>query len=172
MFNETDLTVAYDRNFGPLSMGLGYIYYGLEGVKDSQEVYVSVGYDILLNPTLTVYREVSNYPSWYANLSLSHSFELPKGMDLNLGASAGYYSYDDVDEADGSSRYHNFLDGTVSVSLDVPLGKYFTMTPVIAYSFPLSDDARDFIPTASVASVASDNDADFFYGGIVFAMSF
>ncbi|MCJ7772505.1 MAG: hypothetical protein MUP22_05160 [Desulfobacterales bacterium] len=52
------------------------------------------------------------------------------------------------------------------------MGKYFTMTPMIAYSFPLSDEARDFIPTASVSEVADDNDADFFYGGITFSTSF
>ncbi len=173
IFNETDLTVSYDHSFGPVSLGAGYIYYGLEGLPDSQEVYISAGYNILLSPTLTVYREISNYPSWYARLSLSHSFELPKEITLNVGASAGYYSYDDVYEASSDShKYHNFHDGVISASLDVPLGKYFTMSPMIAYSFPLSDDARNFIPTLSVAEVADDNDADFFYGGVTFSTSF
>jgi len=173
VFNETDLTISYDHSFGPVSLGVGYIYYGLEGVPDSQEVYASVGYDILLSPTLTVYREVSNYPSWYINLGISHSFELPKGISLNLGASAGYYSYDDIYEAGGKShKYHNFHDGLISASLDIPLGKYFTVSPMIAYSFPLSDDARHFIPTMSIADVASDNDADFFYGGVILSATF
>ena len=173
MFNETDFTVAYDHSFGPVSLGVGYIYYGLEGVPDSQEVYIIAGYDMLLSPSITVYRKISNYPSWYVNFSLSHSFELPKGINLNLGASAGYYGYDDVYEAGSDShKYHNFHDGVISASLDIPLGKYFTMSPLIAYSFPLSDDARDFIPTMSIADVANDNDADFFYGGVTFSTSF
>lgn len=173
MFNETDLTVSYDHTFGPVSVGAGYIYYGLEGVPDSQEVYFSLGYDMLLSPTLTVYREISNYPTWYANLSLSHSFALPKGIILNVGASAGYYSYDDVYRAGSdSSKYHNFHDGVISAGLDVPLGEYFTMSPMIAYSFPLSNDARDMIPVMSVASVAGEDEADFIYGGVIFSTSF
>lgn len=172
VFNETDLTLSYDHDFGPVSLGAGYIYYGLEGVLDSQEVYLSIGGSILLSPTLTVYREISNYPSWYANLSISHSFELPKDISLNLGASVGYYSYDDVDRVDSSSTYHNFHDGTISASLDIPIGKYFTVSPLIAYSFPLSNDADEFIPTMSVMDVADDDESDFVYGGITFAMSF
>ena len=79
-FNETDLTLSYDKSFGMVGLGVGYIYYGLDGVDDSQEVYLSLGLDTLLSPSLTVYREVAHYQAWYISLGISHSFELPKDI--------------------------------------------------------------------------------------------
>ena len=73
---------------------------------------------------------------------------------------------------DSSSKYHNFHDGTISASLDIPIGKYITVSPMVAYSFPLSNDADDMIPTMSVMDIADDDESDFVYGGITFAMSF
>ena len=39
-WNETDFTAAYERSFGPVNLGAGYIYYALDGVDDSQEVFL------------------------------------------------------------------------------------------------------------------------------------
>jgi len=86
-FDETDMTLSYDKSFGMVSLGVslgaGYIYYGLDGVDDSQEIYLSLGLDTLLSPTLTVYREIAHLPSWYLSMGISHSFELPKEMTLD-----------------------------------------------------------------------------------------
>ena len=78
-FNETDLTLAYNRSFGPVGLGMGYIYYGLDGMDDSQEIYASIGLDIPLSPTLTAYREISHLPGWYFNFGISHSVDLFNG---------------------------------------------------------------------------------------------
>ena len=53
-FNETDMTLSYDKSFGMVGLGVGYIYYGLDAAKDSQEVYLSLSLDTLLSPSLTV----------------------------------------------------------------------------------------------------------------------
>lgn len=37
-FNETDLSLHYEKNFNKIITGLGYIYYGLDSVLDSQEI--------------------------------------------------------------------------------------------------------------------------------------
>ncbi|MDD4312687.1 MAG: hypothetical protein PHW41_09420, partial [Eubacteriales bacterium] len=71
--NETDLTVSYDRTFGSFSLGAGYIYYALDGLSDSQEVYASLGLDTLLAPTVKIYREIAHTPAWYVSLGISHS---------------------------------------------------------------------------------------------------
>ncbi|NQT68706.1 MAG: hypothetical protein HQ552_03905 [Desulfobacteraceae bacterium] len=71
-FNETDMTLSYDKSFGMVGLGVGYIYYGLDGVVDSQEIYLSASIDTLLSPSLTVYREIASLPSWYLSLGISH----------------------------------------------------------------------------------------------------
>jgi hypothetical protein len=173
-FNETDLTLSYDKSFGIVSMGVGYIYYALDAIDDSQEVYLSVGLDTLLSPTLTVYREISHLPSWYISLGISHSFELPKGITLDLGGSVGYYASDDdafveVDD-DGNAttdKYNAFHNGLISVGLTIPVGKYFSVVPMIAYSFPLTNEADNLIKSNSLS-----DKSDFVFGGVTASLSF
>ncbi len=173
-FNETDWTLSFDTAVGPVSLGVGYIYYALDGVRDSQEFYLSVGLDTLLAPTLTVYREMAHYPAWYLNLGICHSFELPKAMSLDLAGSVGYYHYDDdsfkeVDDdlSPTSDTYSNFHEGLVSVGLTIPINDYLTVAPGVSYSFPLSDEADNFITASSFS-----NDSDFLYGGVTVSFAF
>jgi len=173
-WTETDFTLAYDRSFGPINTGIGYIYYALDGVDDSEEFYLSIGADVILAPTFTVYREFAHYPGWYLHFGVSHSFELPNGWSLDLGASAAYYAYDDdamveIDDLGNATmeKYKNFHDGVVSAGLTIPVGKYFSVSPVISYSFPLSDAADNFISATSL-----DNKSDHLYGGVNFSMAF
>ena len=173
-WNETDLTLSYERSFDMVGMEVGYIYYGLDGVDDSEEIYASVGLDVLLSPTLTVYREISHLPGWYFNFGISHSFDLPKEITLDLGGSVGYYHSDDDDfvEVDDNlnpttEKYRNFHDGLISVGLTVPFAKFLTFSPMIAYSFPLTGQADNLLKAASFS-----NDSDYIYGGATLSVAF
>jgi len=143
------MTVSYDHSFGPVGLGVGYIYYALDGTDDTQEFYVSLGGDVLLAPTLTVYRDVDEYHGWYIDLGLSHSFDLPYEMTLDLGASCAYYISDNDSIVDydhngdpTTSRFKNFQNGLLSVGMTIPFVKIFLpFAPMIAYSFPLGGAA-------------------------------
>jgi hypothetical protein len=174
-FNETDMTFSYDKSFGIVGLGVGYIYYALDGIDDSQEIYLSVGLDTLLSPSLTVYREIAHAPAWYLSFGISHSFELPKEITLDLAGSVGYYASDDDDfvKIDDNlnpttDKYNAFHDGLISVGLTMPMGKYFSVVPMIAYSFPLSDDAKNLIRYTNTFS----NDSDYVFGGVTVNISF
>ncbi len=173
-FNEIDMTLSYDRSFGPVALGVGYIYYGLDGLDDAEEIYLSVGLDVLLSPTLTVYREIADLQGWYFSFGVSHSFSLPKDITLDLAGSVGYYCSEDDgfveldrDLNPTNDKYRNFHNGLLSVGLTIPLGKYMSLSPMVAYSFPLSNEADDLITAGSFS-----NDSDFFYGGVTFTISF
>ena len=173
-FNETDMTLSYDTSYGPWSLGFGYIYYGLDGVFDSQELYFSAGFDTILSPTLTVYREIDHYTGWYLNFGLSHSFELQKGITLDLTGSIGYYISDDSDfvEIDDNlnpttKKYNSFHDGLLTAGLTIPINKYFTLNPMIGYSFALTGEAENLIRSTSY-----NDDSNFFFGGITLSFSF
>ena len=156
-FNETDLTLSYDKSFGMVGFGLGYIYYGLEG-EDSQELYASLSLDTFLAPTLTIYRDYDTFDSWYMLLGISHSFSLTEELSLDLGGSVSYYSYDDTD-------YSELHDGLLSASVTFPIGEYFSLTPSLTYTFPLSSEAE-------IELMDMDGDDSHFVAGMTFSVSF
>lgn len=156
-FNETDLTLSYDKSFDMVGLSLGYMYYGLEG-EDSQELYAGLSLDTFLAPTLTVYRDYDTFDSWYLLLGISHSFELTDELSLDLGGSISYYSYDDTD-------YSELHDGLLSASMTFPIGEYFSLTPSLTYTFPLSSEAE-------IELMDMDGDDSHFIAGVTFSVSF
>ena len=59
-YTETDYTITYSKKFGILQVTPGYIYYGLgapyaggTAPLDSQELFLTLGLDTILQPTLT-----------------------------------------------------------------------------------------------------------------------
>ena len=71
--NETDVTVSYGRSTGKLSYEAGAIYYGLEGVDDTTELYLSVGYDVILSPSATLYWDVDAGDGGFLVLAAGYS---------------------------------------------------------------------------------------------------
>jgi hypothetical protein len=167
-FTETDITLTYDYAIDKLTLTGGYIYYALSGANDTQEVYVAGSYDVLLEPTLTVYYDFDEGNGAFIVASIGHSFEVSKGMPLNLGASASYNINNKVMGLDDDGDdFSNFYNSELSASLNIPLYKSLALTPKIAYSFPLSSDAED-----AIEGVSDDGDKDIFYGGLNLSLSF
>ena len=153
----------------------GYIYYGLEGIDDSQEFYLNLGFDVLLAPSLTVYRDFDSYEHWYILLGLSHVFEFSETVSLELSASGSYLLSEDEEaypkiESSGmvtTDEFSNFHDGVLSASLPIAVG-VVTITPTVSYVFPLSDEASDEMQWRSF-----DGDTDtFLYGGVMVSLAF
>lgn len=173
-WNETDFTIAYEKAFSPATVGIGYIYYALDAMDDSKEIFMSVALDVPLSPSLTVYREISHAQAWYINLGLEDSVDLTKGMTLEISGSAGYYISDndgfvEVDDTltPTTKKYKNFHNGLISAAVSIPVAEYFTIAPTVSYSFPLSKEADNLITYLSIS-----NDSSFFYGGVILSMSF
>ena len=105
---------------------------------------------------------------------LSHSFELPHDMSLDLGATFAYYKsdndnmveYNDNNLATGD-RYSGFHDGLLSVGLAIPFYKYFTVTPSISWAFPLSGSASN-----EMAAMSLDGRSNHLFGGVTLSMAF
>lgn len=164
---ETDLTLDYGFSFDKLSLNVGYIYYGLEAASDTQELYVALAYDVLLSPSLTVYYDYDEGQGAFAVLAIGHSFKI-RDMDLNLGASASCNFDNKVMGQDSSGDdFTGLYNGEVSASLSVPITSALSLEPKIAYSFALSDDAKD-----AMESLSNDGDSSVFYGGLGVSLSF
>jgi len=171
-WNETDMTLAYGWEMDPVAFSVGYIYYALDALDDSQEIFASAALKTILKPTLTVYRDFDAYEGWYITLGVAHSFTIHNDITLDLGAQGSYLSADDettfADPNDSSSAYSDFHDGTLSAGLTIPVSNLIVVTPKISYTFALSGDAKDLIGGASKEG----DDDNFVYGGISVSMSF
>jgi uncharacterized protein (TIGR02001 family) len=175
-WNETDFTLSYGREFGMLSAELGWIYYSLDNADDTQELYLSLGADALLSPTLTIYRDFATAPLTYVLLGISHTLELTEAVSLELAGSISYLKSNDKGEypeyndqlVATSKEFDNFHDGTISASLPISAGKYFTITPSASYVFALTNDAENDMKARS----QNGDDNNFFYGGVTVTMAF
>lgn len=199
-WNETDFTLSYSKTLGLFNLSGGYIYYALGALNpdalkraDAQELFVSVGLNTLLSPTLTVYKEIDHYRNWYYLLAVSHAFELNKAVSLKLSATAsylqstyadatlfnagaGYGGYPKFDSMSAATneKFSNFHDGNLTVSLPIKATNNITVTPTLSYIFPLSEDAKQEMKGQGLKGAASPNDRDsaFLYGGLTVSLAF
>lgn len=154
-WNETDLTLSYTHEIKNLSITGGYIYYGTKYADETEEVFVALSYKTIANPTITVYRDITNYKGTYINLGLSHSFPIYKEMTLDLASGFGYFigesdywkTYERSTGTYTGSKYRGFHDGMVKMGLTIPVKKVFLIQPTVQYWFPLSSDAKREYPT-------------------------
>jgi len=199
-WNETDFTLSYTHELGSVSLGVGYIYYALGSLNkdapdraDAQEIFATVSLNTILAPTLTAYKEIDHYRNWYFLLGISHSFTFSKTVSLKLAATASYLlsTYADAnlfnagagyggypkftgDAQATDDKFNNFHDGSVTLSLPVKATERLTITPTIAYVFPLSDEAKNEMKGGGMkgTAVAADRDSTYLYGGMAVSFSF
>lgn len=168
---ETDITLSYTRSWDKFTFGAGYIYYAFDGFDDTQELYLSAAYDMLLSPKITLFYDFDEGDGAFIIASIGHSIDLSgmtKGAALNLGASASFNIKDGImgRDADGE-KFTNFYNGELSAALTIPVADNISITPKLAFSFPLTDDAKD-----AIKGVSYDQDSSIVYGGINLTLSF
>jgi hypothetical protein len=165
---ETDLTLSYSFSKDKFNFSAGYIYYALEGASDTQELFFSAAYDVLLNPALVLYYDYDEGQGTFIIASIDHSFDLGQNIPLDVGASASYNINNKVMGVDEAGNdFSNFYNGELYATVTFPVTKAFSIAPKLAYSFPLSNDAKE-----AISSISYDGDKDIFYGGINFTLSF
>jgi len=149
-FNETDLTLSYARSFGRFGLTAGFIYYATKFTAETQELYVGASLDVPGKPTLMIYGDIDAYPGTYFLISLAHSVALKKGITLDLGASAAYFSgsadywrtYLPSAGSYAGEEYKAFHDGMIKAGLTFPLAKTLGLQAGTLFYFPLSSAAR------------------------------
>lgn len=165
---ETDITLSFTHSINKLALSGGFIYYALEGTNDTQELFISAAYDMLLNPSLTVYYDYDEGKGAFIVVGMGHTFPVSKDIGIKLGATASYNIRNKVMGLDGDGkRFTNFYNAELSTSMGISVYKNITVTPKIAYSFPLSNDAK-----AAIKSISYDGKKNILYGGINLTLNF
>jgi hypothetical protein len=182
-WTETDLTLSYSKAFGPVTGGIGYIYYGLNAPYpgapdplDTSELFATLAGNVLLSPTFTIYKDIDHYHEWYFLLGISHTIEFNKMVGLKLAGSVSYLLSEDAatypkynDNAQPTTdKYNNFHDGVISATLPITPMKYLTIAPTVSWVFPIGSDAKNEMQGRS-KNGQQDN---FFYGGINVSFAF
>lgn len=158
---ETDVTLSYSNSYEPwkLNYTAGWILYNYQP-DQNQELFLTLGLDTLLKPTLSIYNEIEIGQAWYLSLGLSHSFAICNDWSLDVG---GWLSYLDDHSYDNFGAFH---DGNIYAGVKIPINSYMSIKPNLQYSFPLSGRTADKIKRSSLSD--SNN---FVYGGIIFDLS-
>lgn len=129
-WTEHDLTVDYGFSVGDkVSVSAGWINYAFPNLNDgrySNEVYGTVSFDTILQPSVGVYGDMHNGNGMYYNFGIGHGFALPKGMSLGLSASLGINQSQWIDITTVS-------DVVLGASVDIPLGGRVTISPFYNY---------------------------------------
>ena len=190
-WTETDVNLSYCRTFGMVNLGAGYSYFaynppfdGAARPDDQQEVNATVGLNVLLNPTLTVYKLFDKGRRWYIQMGVSHIFEFSKVVSLRLAGTAAYMIGGDAsyaaearfdDHANQTpDKYNAFLDGVLTACIPVKVTDRITITPIASYAFPLGTDAKNYMKGNSLEMVANNGDrtSSIFFGGLIMSFSF
>lgn len=178
-WNETDLTLSYSREvysgaaIKSITLNVGTIYYVLDGVDDSWELFGGLATDInYFTLAVTAYREASHYPGWWLQVGLGRSLAMPfADATLNLGHdvifqfsedNAAYPDPDDPDQA-----FEGPLAGHLYVSMDFPVHKYITLSPKVGFWYALGGDA-----TGVIRGLSWDGEQNHIYGGLNLAFAF
>ncbi|MRR57465.1 MAG: hypothetical protein EG824_04540 [Deltaproteobacteria bacterium] len=140
--SETDITLNY--TYTPielLTFNVGNTFYSLENFEDTNELYLKTTFNTLLSPTFAIYWDwdQSKETGLFYTLSVGHTFELMKGLGLNLGALVGYNQRNySVSEA-----YSNWNHYELSTGLDYTVTDYLKLSASYTYSNAISEKARD-----------------------------
>ena len=149
---ENDLTLDYSRDITDLvSISVGNIYYMLDGIDDTNELYLSVGLSTILEPTLSVYYDwdEAQENGLYYTASVGHTFDLMEKLSLSLGALVSYN--DESDYAVGD--YSDWHDYELSASAEYAITDQLSVSPSFLYSSGISDDAKMAIDSEMVSGL-------------------
>jgi len=150
--NETDITIDY--SFDPselVSVSVGNIFYSLEGLEDTNELYLGVTLNTILAPTLTLYYDYdeADETGLFYTFSVGHDLELSEALTLSLGGLVSYNQESDYAIGDYDD-WHNY---ELSASADYALTDQISLSPAVVFSDSISDDADDVIDDEFMAGL-------------------
>ena len=175
-FTEVDIYAGWEKSFDSVTLGAGVINYqfpaqtngnsvpGEDGNLATTEIYASLGFDVILAPSVTVYYDVEEAPgdAVYASFAVGHDFDLDF-TTLSIGAALGYANSDAAAFTYGADD-DGFTDYAITASVSFDLTESISVSPFITYT-ALLDSAKDAVN-------AEGDDSEQVFGGVNFSMSF
>lgn len=173
--------VSFPAGKAALTAGvIGYVYpndltdeanAGLDSDYNTVELYGTVGFDVPLSPSLSVYYDLDKIDGAYIEGSVSHSLAASENVLIDLGALAGFSAGQDCDGnilAETCTNRYNFEDNGLT-HLDLSAAVSFaagalSFTPQLHLMLN-ADDATKFTSPSEL-----DSDAKL-WGGVMISWS-
>ena len=157
-FSEIDLTVSYGFSLDPVDITVGHIEYLFPngGGQGTSELFISTWASLVagLSAGVDFYYDYDELDEYYLSAGIAYDLDLPRGLGLGFGASAGYAG--NRYAADGN---HDFYDYNISLSAGFPVTDTVDLSAFIACSDTFDNNT---LP---------DQDVDV-YGGAGFCVNF
>ncbi|MFO7982617.1 MAG: hypothetical protein R6V08_04110 [Desulfuromonadales bacterium] len=160
--DEVDVVLDYSFDLSEMiSASVGNVLYDVDGAADTNELYLGVALNTILEPSLTAYYDYDEFEgSVYLSLGVGHSLDVAENVSVGFGAAANYYYMDDT--LTGTGQDEDFAhNAELSLGVDYAVTDQVSISPSVLYSLVLSDDAED------IAGID-----DEFTGGVSVALSF
>ena len=194
-WNETDFTFGYSRDLytgetiKSISANAGVIYYALDGIDDSFEIYWGLGMDVkYFALAVTVNKECFHYPGWWLTIGISRSFELPwkiqnnPNLSLEIGHnflflfSQDEAAYPDPSDPNLNRAFSGPLAGQFYATLNIPVYKYVTLAPKVGFWYAAGGNATDLLGNGGsqqyMQGLSWDRRHNHFYGGLNLTFAF
>jgi len=115
-------------------------------VPATTELYVAAGLDVLLQPRITLYRDVDESDGVYVAFTMQHGIPLRQNAELNLIGGIGVGSKANNSYNYGSVENSAITDGFIRAELPVTLREHVTLTPSVTASALLDGAVRAAMP--------------------------
>jgi uncharacterized protein (TIGR02001 family) len=150
--DEVDVSLDYTADLSDLVwMSVGNVYYNLDGAENTNELYLAVGVNTLLNPVIAVYYDWDEADSdgLFFTALVGHTVDLIDSVSLNLSALISYNQASDYSV--GAYRdWHNYELG---LSLDYAVTDQIVITPSLLYSSGISSAAKQAIDSEILGGI-------------------
>ena len=146
-FSELDYMLNYFFTADCCSFSLGGVRYTYPNTLDraTTEIYLNLEADLLLNPVITVYKDVDEAKGTYVSLGLGHSLPVKRwNSSLVLAFSVGIGT-------DNHNRYYYevgkdaLLDLLLNVLMHFEIREGTRISPGFSYTKILDNDIRSFL---------------------------
>jgi uncharacterized protein (TIGR02001 family) len=148
-FSEVDVTASYTFSLESVELTAGAITYFFPSAGgDTTELFASLGLDVPLSPSLTVYRDVDEVDGTYVAFSTGYALDGLLGLGESLGlkpeleVSIGYGDRDH-NEAYYGERDDGFADLTLGLVVPFRPTESATVSGWVRYSTLLDGGIRD-----------------------------
>jgi hypothetical protein len=147
---EVDVTGSYTRAFGRTSVTAGFIQYAVRDFEDTTELFATLTLAAPLSPSLSGYYDMDQGDGGFLIISLGQQVRLTPAVPLELG---GYATMNFKNKVMGvganGAPFTGLYSAEVNAALAFSLGPRLTLTPRVAYAFPLSDNGKAGLRSAS-----------------------
>ena len=116
-FNEIDLTASYGFGSDAVSAEVGFIEYLFPNTPfaGTRELYVTVGWDVTAEPSVSLYYDIDEVKDFYANVGVSFGGDVSDALAWSVDVSAGYAGDDFAAAYNGLSG--GMYDGNLTFGL-------------------------------------------------------